>query len=103
MIFVLLPAYNEEKSLPALLPKIDAALRTAGLSYQLIVGDDGSSDGTGNMLLGYSAQYPLEIVTHKRNRGLGETSRDLFERVSELCSPDDIIVQIGRASCRERV
>ena len=94
MIFVLLPAYNEEKSLPPLLPKIDAAMQNAGLPYQLIVGDDGSSDGTSNMLLGYSAKYPLDIVTHKRNRGLGETSRDLFERVTELCGPNDIIVRM---------
>lgn len=94
MIFVLLPAYNEEQSLPALLPKIDTALKNAGLPYKLLVGDDGSSDNTYRMLLGYSAQYPLEIVQHTRNRGLGETSRDLFERASELCSPDDVIVRL---------
>jgi dolichol-phosphate mannosyltransferase len=36
----------------------------------------------------------LEVITHKINRGLGETSRDLFERAAELCKPEDVIVRM---------
>jgi dolichol-phosphate mannosyltransferase len=94
MIILLLPAYNEEASLPVLLPKIDQTLRAAGCDYMIIVCNDGSKDQTGKMLQEYQQQFPLEIVTHQRNRGLGETSRDLFERAAEICKPDDVIVRM---------
>jgi dolichol-phosphate mannosyltransferase len=37
---------------------------------------------------------PLDIIQHKINRGLGETSRDLFERAAELCGEADVIVRL---------
>ncbi len=37
---------------------------------------------------------PLHVLRHKLNRGLGETSRDLFEYVAEVCEPDDVIVRM---------
>lgn len=94
MLYVLLPAFNEEESLPPLLPKIDAAARGAGLDYRILVGNDGSTDRTAELLETYSQQYPIEVVTHRINRGLGETSRDLFERVAELAASGDVIVRM---------
>lgn len=94
MIFVLLPAYNEEKSLPALLPKIDSVFKEIKKDYRLIVCNDGSKDRTAHILKEYSGRLPLEVLTHKINRGLGETSRDLFERAAELSAPEDIIFRM---------
>lgn len=94
MIWILLPAYNEEDSLSTLLPKIDHALRHANRKYKLLVCDDGSTDGTAQQLRELRFQCPMEILTHPRNRGLGETSRDLFERAAELCEPNDIIIRM---------
>lgn len=94
MLFVLLPAYNEEESLPPLLPKIDAAARGAGLDYKIIIGNDGSRDRTAALIEEYATRFPIEAVTHRINRGLGETSRDLFERAAELAGPDDVIVRM---------
>ena len=93
-IFVLLPAYNEELSLPTLLPKIADTMKSNKQEYTIIVGNDGSSDKTNSILQDYQKSLPLEIVTHKINRGLGETSRDLFERAGELSGDDDIIVRM---------
>lgn len=94
MILILLPAFNEEKSLPFLFPKIDQTLRAAGHEYLIIVGNDGSRDQTSSILDEYKCKYPLHVVTHKRNRGLGETSRDLFEYAAEICQPNDVIVRM---------
>ncbi len=94
MIVLLLPAFNEEKSLPVLIPKIDQTLRAAGLDYLIVVGNDGSRDQTTQILAEYRSIYPLRIVTHKHNRGLGETSRDLFEYAAEICRPKDVIVRM---------
>lgn len=94
MIFVLLPAYNEEESLPRLLPKLADVFGSLGLEYLVLVCDDGSQDHTADLLEKHSQEMPIHILTHKINRGLGETSRDLFELAAELARPDDILVRM---------
>jgi len=94
MIVVLLPAYNEEKSLPVLLPKIAAVLEGIAGGYRVIVCNDGSKDGTSDLLARYSHELPLEVIHHKINRGLGETARDLFERAAETCASEDVIIRM---------
>ena len=94
MIFILLPAYNEEKSFTPLMEKLSNTLTDTGEKFQFIVCNDGSSDQTGKMLLEYSRKLPIEIIDHPINRGLGESSRDLFERAAEIGSDGDIIIRM---------
>ena len=44
-ISVVVPLYNEEESLPELVEWIDRVARGEGLSYEVILVDDGSGDG----------------------------------------------------------
>ena len=94
MVIIILPAFNEEASLPRLLPKIRKVMGGYCPDYKVIVCDDGSNDNTKQLLEEYSASMPIEVIQHKVNRGLGETSRDLFERAAELSSEDDIIIRL---------
>ena len=95
MIYILLPAYNEEKSLDYLLPKIDNAFRNdLKKDYHIIVCNDGSTDRTLEKLKSYQQKMPMTIINHKINRGLGETSRDLFEKAAELSNDDDILIRM---------
>jgi dolichol-phosphate mannosyltransferase len=94
MLWIILPAYNEEQSLPRLLPKIDDFCRAQGADYQVVVVDDGSSDSTAEALAEYCTRLPLSIVSHPINRGLGETERDAFEYVAARCDPDDVVVRL---------
>ena len=94
MIIVLLPAYNEEESLPALMPKLQQILSAKDEGYTIVVCNDGSQDKTQIMLEQYAQEMPIEIIQHKINRGLGETSRDLFERAVEMSNEGDIIVRL---------
>ncbi len=95
MIYSLLPAYNEEESLDYLLPKIDKAFKEdMKLDYHIIICDDGSTDKTPVMLQEYIKTYPMTVITHKINRGLGETSRDLFEKAAEVADDDDILIRM---------
>jgi dolichol-phosphate mannosyltransferase len=94
MIIVLLPAFNEEESLPALMPKLRVVLESMAEDYRVLVCDDGSRDHTGEQLLAYAKEMPLEILDHSINRGLGETSRDLFERASEISEEGDAIIRL---------
>ena len=94
MILILLPAYNEEESLPRLIPKLRATLTEIGEEYKILVCNDGSKDRTQALLEEYAATIPLEIIQHKINRGLGESSRDLFERAAEITESGDVIVRL---------
>ena len=50
MIWIVLPAYNEEQALPKLLPKLDQTLREQGSGHRIVVVNDGSDDGTAAIL-----------------------------------------------------
>ena len=94
MIIVLLPAYNEEKSFPPLLEKLEKTLIQTGEEFKLLICNDGSTDRTAEMLLEYSKKLPVEVIEHSINRGLGESSRDLFERAVEIGKKGDLIIRM---------
>ena len=94
MIFVLLPAFNEEEALPVLLPKINKTLIKFGENFKIVVCNDGSSDSTQKKLEEFQKTLPLEIIRHRINRGLGEAIRDLFEKSAELAYPGDVIIRL---------
>lgn len=92
MIWILLPAYNEEIDLPKLLAKIKKIL--GGNNYRLVVVNDGSTDDTGKILAKYKKDLNLDIIEHPINRGLGETERDGFEYIAWHAERDDYLVRI---------
>ena len=94
MIYILLPAYNEAPGLPTLIDRIHKAMKSRKWKFHILLCDDGSRDGTGAAAKKAGRGFPLEVLTHKINRGLGESSRDLFERAAELAKPDDVIVRM---------
>ena len=66
---IVIPAFNEEASLPSVLPGI--LDRCALEGWKLIVVDDGSTDGTAAVLARFTGQPNFRIIRHKLNRGYG--------------------------------
>ncbi len=93
-IWVLLPAYNEAESFPRLFPKIADVMKRNELDYEIVVCNDGSVDGSAEILSEQKKRLPLSVVTHDINRGLGETERDLFEYVARNGEGGDIAVRL---------
>jgi dolichol-phosphate mannosyltransferase len=93
-LVILLPAYNEEESIPLLFPKTLEVCKKLNYDFMFLVGEDGSNDQTAKILEGYQKNYPMTILKHPFNRGLGETMRDLFEEAAKICNPDDIIIRM---------
>lgn len=100
-IFIILPCYNEENSLQELLAKISAFKISSNSSVHVVAVNDGSADKTGNVLKDWSLCLPMTIITHKINRGLGETIRDGMETAAELSSQGDIVVRMDADNTHE--
>lgn len=91
-VFVVLPAYNEAARIGRLLDNADEALTEAGLAFQIIVVDDGSSDGTAEIVRERMDAMPVLLKVHPQNQGLGATIRDGLLAAVELASPGDVII-----------
>jgi glycosyltransferase involved in cell wall biosynthesis len=65
---LILPLYNEEKSLGATLEHLQSILKSVPCQSEIIVVNDGSTDHTGKIL----QQYPtIQVIHHGINRGYG--------------------------------
>lgn len=64
---VICPAYNEILNIPSLLVELHNNLDE---TYEIIVVDDGSTDGTGELAVKEAEKYPnVRVFCHPRNRG----------------------------------
>ena len=76
---IVVPAYNERDNLARVLGDTLAFARRACRRFELLVVDDGSRDGSAELLTALAAEAPeLRIITHERNRGLTATLRSGF-------------------------
>lgn len=66
---VIIPAYNEGKNIPYVIPHILAFCES--MNYKLIVVNDGSKDDTKELLSIYELNNCFKLINHKINRGYG--------------------------------
>jgi glycosyltransferase involved in cell wall biosynthesis len=76
---VFAPAYNEAGNIPVLLEKLERTLDGMDVSAEVVIVDDGSTDGTAEVLRRARERYLwLRVVSHRRNLGLTEAMRTGF-------------------------
>ena len=69
-ISVVVPLYNEEESLPELVAWIDRVAKANNLTYEVIMVDDGSTDGSWSVVERLKSEYPtLRGISFVRNYG----------------------------------
>lgn len=71
---VIVPAYNEAENIPALLRELRTAFRQFGLEGEVVLVDDGSSDGTADLARREGEEWGdrLRVVSHRTNFGKTE-------------------------------
>jgi len=73
---IVIPAYNEERRLPPTLEKIAAWLRAKQMHAEILVVDDGSTDGTARVVTQIAASLiGLRLLSNGRNFGKGYSVR----------------------------
>ena len=69
-ITVIVPLFNETESLPELAAWIDRVMKENGFSYEVLMVDDGSTDGSWDTVLSLSKEYPaIHGISFRRNYG----------------------------------
>ncbi len=69
---VVVPAFNEERRLPQTLASILPWLETQGRPFEVVLVDDGSTDGTLEVICDWAARHPaIRCVQQSPNRGKG--------------------------------
>ena len=82
LLSIIIPVYNEERLVCQLLMKVLCLELREELQKEIIVIDDGSSDGTHSVIGRFIETHPesgIRLLRHERNRGKGAAVRTGFE------------------------
>jgi glycosyltransferase involved in cell wall biosynthesis len=78
VLSVVIPCYNEVRTIEQVIRRV----RDTSLPCEIILVDDGSTDGTRDVLCGLAVQPDLRIVFHERNQGKGAALRTGFQHAT---------------------
>ncbi|MGQ9471855.1 MAG: glycosyltransferase family 2 protein [Candidatus Aminicenantales bacterium] len=76
---IVIPAYNEEKTIAEIISRVNKV--EVGLEKEIIVVDDGSTDGTAE-LLKQLANEKLKVIFHEKNAGKGAALQTGFSQAT---------------------
>lgn len=76
---IIMPVYNEKNTIKEILRRVRNAELADGFDREIIVVDDGSTDGTAD-ILGIEADSVVRVMTHKLNSGKGSAIRTALEK-----------------------
>jgi glycosyltransferase involved in cell wall biosynthesis len=75
---VIIPVYNEEKTIQEIIRRV----RATGLADEILVIDDGSTDGSHEILNRLATEGMIKLISHERNQGKGKAVRDGIQNAS---------------------
>lgn len=90
-IWVGLPAYNEEATIPALFPRFKELFPDQALCYRIVLYNDGCTDGTVAAALSWQHALNVEVIGRDENMGLGQGLRSLVGHAARYGKPQDVL------------
>jgi glycosyltransferase involved in cell wall biosynthesis len=96
VIYICIPVYNEERTIGVVLWKIRQVMSEFGRDYQVLVVDDGSTDGTGDVMQPYARIMPVHVRRHERREGYASSLEALIREAVERSDypKRDVVVTI---------
>ncbi|MGM0607665.1 MAG: glycosyltransferase family 2 protein [Candidatus Muiribacteriota bacterium] len=68
---IIIPVYNEKDSIVKTIEEIENNLKESEFEFEIFVVNDGSVDGTGDILINSKMSRRVKIIHNKRNHGYG--------------------------------
>jgi hypothetical protein len=78
MIYVCVPVHNEARTAGLVLWKVRQVFTAFAREYHILACDDGSTDGTGEILASYGHVLPMTLVTHAARQGYARSLEELL-------------------------
>jgi dolichol-phosphate mannosyltransferase len=106
MISLVLPTYNEARSIQEVLRRASEALRKAGEDYELIVVDDSSPDRTADLAEALAGEVPVRVLRRPGRQGLATAVVDGWSMArgevlgvmdADLQHPPEILTRLASA------
>ncbi|MBI5479137.1 MAG: glycosyltransferase family 2 protein [Deltaproteobacteria bacterium] len=104
LLSVVIPCFNEEPMVPTLRQRVEQLQATLGVPLEIVLVDDGSADGTLDLLLEWAAASPaVKVVGFSRNfghqiavtAGLDHATGDAVVIMdADLQDPPEVIVEM---------
>jgi dolichol-phosphate mannosyltransferase len=91
-VLLVLPAFNEEATLPNLFTRLQKANLGPARSMIAFVVDDGSSDKTAEIARTGAEGLDIRLIQHERNQGLGQAFQTGLAAAAAESTPEDVIV-----------
>jgi glycosyltransferase involved in cell wall biosynthesis len=82
LIYICIPTYNEAQTVGVLLWRIRRVFQDYSREYEIVVYDDGSTDGTRETLEPYAEVIPLSVIRGSERKGYGFALERLVREVS---------------------
>jgi glycosyltransferase involved in cell wall biosynthesis len=76
LLSVVIPVFNEARTIAEVIRRV----RTCGVPCELVIVDDGSTDGTRQILAEYESAADVTVVLHAENQGKGAALKTGFMR-----------------------
>jgi glycosyltransferase involved in cell wall biosynthesis len=70
-VSILIPAYNEKSTIGEILRRVQAM----NVAFEIVIVDDGSQDGTREILKAYNRVNNFKVIVHEPNQGKGAAIR----------------------------
>ena len=103
---LVVPTYNERDRLPELVRAIFDVYQAAGVDGEIVIVDDNSPDGTGNLADELALRFPIRVIHRGGKLGLGTAVIDGFNASeaeyvgvidADLSHPPDLVPRMLRA------
>ena len=72
---ILLPVYNEAKSIGSFIKSVDKSINKK-IKYRFIICEDGSTDGTKEVLINIKDKYNVNLIMEKKRKGFSKAVQD---------------------------
>jgi dolichol-phosphate mannosyltransferase len=92
-LFVI-PAFNEADNLPHLIEDLEARPDLFPPESRALIVDDGSEDGTADIVDRYQGDLPIEVIRMGENQGPGAAFRAGFQAALDGCADDALVVTL---------